>query len=139
MSSKHYGNENLLAPLVAQACIYAMSKDSNVFNVDNVRVAKILGGSLNESLVVHGLAILRGSETTVHHVTDAKVAVYNCDLQAEHGDTKGTVIFKTADELVNYTRSEEKLMEDFIKKVSDAGVNVIFAGGSISDIVVHYC
>ena len=46
VSSKHYGNENTLAPLVAQACIYALPRESNSFNVDNVRVAKILGGSL---------------------------------------------------------------------------------------------
>lgn len=139
VSSKHYGNENTLAPLVAQACIFAMSKESTTFNVDNVRVAKILGGSLNESCVIHGLAILRGSETTVHHVKDAKVAVFNCDLAAESGDTKGTVIFHTAEELIRYTRSEEETMEKFIKKVADAGVNVVFVGGSISDIATHFC
>lgn len=103
VSSKHYGNENTLAPLVAQACIHAMSRDTKTFNVDNVRVAKILGGSLNDSQVIHGLALIRASETTVHHVKDAKIAVYNCDLQAESGDTKGTVIFKNAEELINYT------------------------------------
>jgi len=80
-----------------------MSRDTKTFNVDNVRVAKILGGSLNDSQVIHGLALIRASETTVHHVKDAKIAVYNCDLQAESGDTKGTVIFKNAEELINYT------------------------------------
>jgi|JI9StandDraft_1071089.scaffolds.fasta_scaffold111475_1 T-complex protein 1 subunit theta len=116
-----------------------MPADVKTFNVDNIRVAKVLGGSLSDSVVIHGLAILRGSETTVHHVTAAKVAVFNCDLAAESGDTKGTVVFKTADELINYTRSEEDTMEKFIKKCADAGVNVVFVGGSISDIAVHFC
>lgn len=80
VSSKHYGNENTLAPLVAQACIHALPRDVKNFNVDNIRVAKILGGSLSDSVVVHGLALIRASETTVHHVKDAKVAVYSCDL-----------------------------------------------------------
>lgn len=139
VSSKHYGNESTLAPLVAQACIYAMPKESKGFNVENVRVAKILGGSLSDSILIHGLAILRPSETPVHHVKDAKVAVFNCDLAAESGDTKGTVVFKTAEELINYTRSEEDVMDKFISKVADSGVNVIFVGGSISDIALHYC
>lgn len=139
VSSKHYGNESTLAPLVAQACIYAMSKDSKSFNVENVRVQKILGGSLSDSTLIHGLALLRPSETPVHHVVGAKVAVFNCDLAAESGDTKGTVVFKTAEELINYTRSEEDVMDKFIKKVSDAGVNCIFVSGSISDIALHYC
>lgn len=94
---------------------------------------------MNDSIVIHGLAVLRASETSVHHVKEAKVAVFNCDLAAESGDTKGTVVFKTAEELINYTRSEENVMDAFIKKVADAGVNVVIVGGSISDIAVHYC
>lgn len=139
VSSKHYGNENTLAPLVAQACVHALTRDSSTFNVDNIRVAKVLGGSLSDSTVIHGLALLRASETTVHHVTDAKVAVFSCDLQAESGDTKGTVVFKNAEELINYTKSEEEVMGKFVKKVSDAGVNVIFCGGTLSEIVTHFC
>ena len=138
VSSKHYGNENTLAPLIADACIHSMP-DSNIpFNVENVRVAKVLGGSLNDSQVVKGLAILRPSETSVHHVDDAKIAVFNCELQADHGDTKGTVLFKSAEELIAYTKSEEEAMERFIKGVADAGVNVVIAGGTISDIAVHF-
>ena len=57
-----------------------MTRESTTFNVDNIRVAKILGGSLSESQVIHGLALLRASETTIHHVKDAKIAVFNCDL-----------------------------------------------------------
>jgi T-complex protein 1 subunit theta len=115
-----------------------MPTNTNNFNVENVRTAKILGGSLNDSVVVHGMAIIRASETTVHHVTDAKVAVFNCELEAESGDTKGTVIFKTAEELLNYTKSEEETMEKFIKSLHTAGINVVFAGGSISEICIHY-
>ncbi len=88
--------------------------------------------------MIHGLAIIRGSETLVHHVKDAKVAVFGCDLQAESGDTKGTVVFKSAEELINYTRSEELMMENIVKKLSEAGVNVVFVGGSISEIAIHY-
>jgi len=48
-------------------------------------------------------------------------------------------VFKTAEELINYTRQEEEVMGTFIQKVSDAGVNVIFVGGSLAEIVTHYC
>lgn len=138
VSSKHYGNENTLAPLVAQACTYTMPKSGSSFSTDNVRVVKVLGGSLNDSEVVHGLAILRGSETSIQHAKDCKVAVFNCELQAENGDTKGTVVFKTADDLINYTKSEEENMEKFVKKLSDNGVNVVFGQGVMSDICIHY-
>jgi T-complex protein 1 subunit theta len=135
VASKHYGNENILAPLVAKACVYAMPKGSGD---SNVRPCKILGGSLADSEVVHGLALLRPSETSVHHVKEAKIAVYNCEMQADSGDTKGTVVFKTAEELINYTKGEEEAMEKFIKGIADSGVNVVFAAGTMSEIAVHY-
>lgn len=46
VASKHYGNEGILAPLVAQACVYAMPKSTNHFDVEHVRTCKVLGGSL---------------------------------------------------------------------------------------------
>ena len=41
-----HGQEDFLAPLVAQACINVVPKEKEKFDVDNVRVAKILGGIL---------------------------------------------------------------------------------------------
>jgi T-complex protein 1 subunit theta len=38
VGSKHYGNENLLAPLIAEAALYAMPRNSKDFNVENIRV-----------------------------------------------------------------------------------------------------
>lgn len=138
IASKHYGNESILTPLVAQSCIYAMPENPRDFSVENVRVTKILGGALSDSKVVHGMCVIRGSETTKHHVKDAKVAVYSSPLEADSSDTKGTVLLKTADELANYTKGEEEHMEKFVKKLHDAGINVVVAGGSISEVCLHY-
>lgn len=66
IASKQFGLEDFLAGLIANASLYAMPNDVNRFNVDNVRVLKILGGNIHDSTVVHGLAILRSSETTIH-------------------------------------------------------------------------
>jgi T-complex protein 1 subunit theta len=48
------------------------------------------------------------------------------------------VVIKNADELKSYNKSEEALMEDSIKSVAAAGVKVIVAGGSISEIALHF-
>jgi T-complex protein 1 subunit theta len=114
VETKLYGYENLLAPLIFDACIYAMPTDPKNFDVENVRVAKINGPSINDSILVHGLVITRGAETSVTCVKDAKVAIYNCPLESGQGETKGTVLLKNADELQNYTKTEEKHMEDVI-------------------------
>lgn len=46
VASKQYGNEDNLCPLIARACIDVCPKNTNNFNVDNVRVAKIPGGGI---------------------------------------------------------------------------------------------
>lgn len=134
VSSKHYGNEHILAPLISEACTYAMTADARDFSVENVRVTKILGGALSDSEVIHGLCVLRGSETTIHHIKDARVAVYNCPLESEAGETKGTILLKTAEDLANYTKSEEELVEKFVKKLAEAQINVVIAGASTSEV-----
>jgi len=138
IGTKQYGLENVLAPLVYDACVYALPTITENFNVDNVRVVKILGGSINDSQIVHGLVLTRGSETSVTHVVKAKVVVYNQDLEIDSGETKGTVVIKNASELLNYTIGEENRMEKLIKEIVDSGVNVVIVGGSISDMAIHF-
>lgn len=112
IATKLYGYEQFLAPLVFDACSYALP-DGNIkqFDVENIRIAKIMGSSINESSLVRGLVIIRSPETSQTHVKDAKVAIFNCPLESGQGETKGTVLLKNAEELLNYTKSEEKMME----------------------------
>lgn len=107
IASKQWGLEEFLSKLLAEACLYAMPEDSTKFNVDHVRVQKILGGSIHDSQVIHGMVVLRGSETTVHEVKKAKIAIFNTSIEMQQGETKGTVLLKNADDLMNYTRGEE--------------------------------
>ena len=49
--SKQFGNEDFLAKLVADACI-SILPEKTTFNVDNVRICKILGSGIHKSEVV---------------------------------------------------------------------------------------
>jgi len=42
IASKQFGLEDIIAPVVAKACSLVLSKKGQI-NVDNVRVAKLLG------------------------------------------------------------------------------------------------
>ena len=46
VASKQSGTEDILASLVAEAVLSVLPKNPVNFNVDNVRVVKIMGGSL---------------------------------------------------------------------------------------------
>ena len=59
IGSKQYGSEDTLAALVAEAALSVMPPNPQNFNVDNVRVVKIMGGSLPMSRVVQGMVFGR--------------------------------------------------------------------------------
>ena len=48
---------------------------------------------------------------SIKHLKKAKVAVYTCALDISQTETKGTVLLKKADELLNFSRGEEKQLE----------------------------
>mmetsp|Transcript_31717 Transcript_31717/g.57630 ORF Transcript_31717/g.57630 Transcript_31717/m.57630 type:complete len:543 (-) Transcript_31717:57-1685(-) len=138
ISSKVNGYEDVLAPLVAEACIEVCPKNAHNFNVDNVRVAKIMGSSVTESSVVKGMIFKRGTEGSIKEVSDAKVAVFAQGIDTSNTDTKGTVLIKSAEELENYAKSEEGKLEEYIKSIADTGAKVLVSGSSIGEMAIHF-
>lgn len=53
------------------------------------------------------MVILRHSETSIHEIKNAKIAVFNTSIEMNQGETKGTVLLKNAEDLMNYTKGEE--------------------------------
>ncbi|KYQ52508.1 T-complex protein 1 subunit theta [Trachymyrmex zeteki] len=135
--SKQYGNEDILASLVTKACI-SILPEKTTFNVDNIRVCKILGGGLSNSQVMQGMVFKRHVEGDVTKKTKAKIAVYTCAVDIIQTETKGTVLIKTADELLKFSRGEESLLENQIKAIAHSGATVVVSGGKFGNMALHY-
>lgn len=48
------------------------------------------------------------------------------------------MLIKNAEQLANYSNQEDKMLRGEIKKLKDAGVQVIVAGGKFGDLALHY-
>ncbi len=131
--------DELIGNLITKACLHSIPKNGRKLNTDNVRVQKILGGGIHDSEVIQGMVVLKMALTSVHRVTKAKVAVFNTNIEMNQGETKGTVLFKNADELQNYSKSEEDTFEKFIKGLAEANVTVVVCTGSMSEMAIHFC
>jgi T-complex protein 1 subunit theta len=138
IASKQYGYEEFLAPIIAKACIDVSPKNVQHFNVDNVRVAKILGGGVLDTQVLKGHILVRDTEGTIKHVKNAKIAVFSAGIDIPKTETKDTVLIKSAEELMNYNKSEEKSMEDLIRKIAEVGTTVVVSGGAIGELAMHF-
>ncbi|KAL5009680.1 hypothetical protein ScPMuIL_011985 [Solemya velum] len=136
--SKQYGYEDFLAELIAHACISVLPQKVT-FNVDNIRVCKILGAGVQQSQVINGMVFKRLVEGDVTRAEKCKIAVYTCPLDVMQTETKGTVLIKTAKELLDYSKGEEDQAEEQIQAIADAGCSVIVTGGKVGELAQHYC
>lgn len=166
LAPKQYGYEDVLAGLVADACLMTFPAEPRKprITIDNIRVAKLKGGSVTDSMVMRGMVIQRDTEGTIKRVQDAKVTVFGCGLEASSTEAKGTVLIRSAEELMNYNRvsvslwredafagqwihvlrgrvvyqSEEAKMEEAIRAIAETGTKVVIVHGSISEMALHF-
>jgi len=138
IAAKQWGNEELFAGRIAEACVMAMPSDPKNFNVDNIRVAKIPGNSILGTTVVRGMCMTRGCVTAITEVHNAKVAVYGIPLDSVTTETKGTVLLKSAEELKAYNNSEEDSLEAVIKAIADPGCNLLICGQAVGELALHF-
>eukprot|EP00923_Selenidium_pygospionis_P027317 GHVN01049094.1.p1 GENE.GHVN01049094.1~~GHVN01049094.1.p1 ORF type:complete len:533 (-),score=106.03 GHVN01049094.1:35-1633(-) len=138
LTSKQLGYEASLCELVSQAASMTMPPSADRFTADSVRVAKLVGGALNQSHVVQGMVVTRDVAGPVHEKRNCKVLVLSCGLEMSSTETKGTVLLNSAAELMQFTQGEEEQMEALIKSIKDAGVEAIIVGGPVTDIALHF-
>ena len=144
IASKQSGNEDILAPLVSEAVLAVMPKNPINFNVDNIRVVKIMGGSLSQSTVVKGMVFAREPNGEIKRIERnandkaPKVGVFSCPIDISQTETKGTVLLNNAKAMLDFTPGEEKQMDETIKGLADSGMRVVVAGSSVSDLAQHY-
>ncbi|KAK4492698.1 hypothetical protein RD792_003518 [Penstemon davidsonii] len=139
VASKQFGQEDTLCPLIAEACIQTCPKNPANFNVDNVRVAKLLGGGLHDSAIVRGIVLKNDAVGTIKRIEKAKVAVFVGGVDTTATETKGTVLIHNAEQLENYAKTEEAKVEELIKAVADSGAKVIVSGGAVGEMALHFC
>ena len=138
VASKQNGSEDTLADLVAEAVLAVLPKKPSMFNVDNIRVVKIMGGSLEQSTVVRGMVLSKEPDGSIKKVIKAKVGVFACPIDISQTETKGTVLLKNANEILNFTKSEETQLEVAIKELHDVGLRVVVAGSTVGELAMHY-
>lgn len=138
IASKQSGSENFLAEMVTEAVLAVLPKNPINFNVDNIRVVKIMGGSLEQSKVVKGMVFGREPDGSIKKAKNAKVGVFSCPIDISQTETKGTVVLHNAKEMMDFTKGEESQLETAIKELHDSGLRVVVAGSTVGELALHY-
>ena len=138
IASKQFGYDDLLEGLVAEAVKYVMPTKTANFNVDNIRVVKIMGSALPASKVVKGMVFPTKPEGVVQSARNAKVALYTAPFDISQTETKGTVLLHNAQEMLDFSKGEEQRMEKFVKELKDAEIGVVVCGSGLGSLALHY-
>lgn len=135
IASKQYGNDSFLSKLVAKAVLSVMPKNPTAFNVDNVRVVKVMGGGIEDSTVVKGMVFSREPsgiiwsplnliKGIIKKAKTAKVVVFSCPIDISQTETKGTVLLHNAKEMLDFSKGEEAQLEKVFPSPLTSQTNV---------------
>lgn len=140
IAAKQYGLEDLISNLVVDAVKLIINpKNPNSFNVDSIRVVKIMGSALSNSQVIKGMVFPREPEGSVKNIRErSKVVVFTCPIDISTTETKGTVLLHNAKEMLEFSQGEEQQLDIMCKEISDSGVKVVVAGSNIGELALHY-
>jgi len=136
--SKQLVHAEKISELAAEACVQVASRSGKAFNVDNIRIVKIPGSTIRDSVVINGMVFHRASETDRKSVENARVALFACPFDITQTETKGTVLLNNAEELMSFASNEEQEVEKQVKELHEAGVNIVVAAGKFGDLYLHY-
>lgn len=138
LSSHQFLDADLLSGLVADACLAAYPAKTGPFNVDNVRVAKALGGSVADSFVIKGFALPREVVGTIRRKENVKIAIFATSFDFAETDTKMTTVFNSGKEMENYAVSNEQRMEQLVLSIAEKGVNVVVCQSKFTEMGIHF-
>jgi len=109
-------------------------------DLDMVKLEKKPGGSLTNTSLIKGLVI---DKEVVHAdmpklVRDAKIGLLNAAMEVEKTEFDSKIHIESPDEMQAYLDQEEEMLRDMVRKVKEAGVNVLFCQKGIDDMVQHF-
>ncbi|ODV83972.1 hypothetical protein CANARDRAFT_18866 [[Candida] arabinofermentans NRRL YB-2248] len=140
ITSKQFGCEDKISDLVVDAVLNVIPKSNpKFFNVDSIRVVKIMGASLDSSYVLKGMVFPREPESHLKKInTTSKVAIYTCPIDITTTETKGTVLLHNAKEMIDFSKGEEDQLDQIVKEIYNSGVRVVIAGAGVGELALHY-
>ncbi|CAM9020419.1 unnamed protein product [Wickerhamomyces anomalus] len=140
IASKQYGSEDFISDLVSEAVLNVLPpKNPKNFNVDSIRVVKIMGSSLENSKVVKGMVFPTEPEGHIKNLkTQSKVVVFTAPFDVSQTETKGTVLLHNAQEMLDFSKGEEAQLDQLVKEIHDSGVRVVIAGSGVGELAQHY-
>ncbi len=135
-------HKELFAKLAVEAVKQVAEKKDGKFvvDIDNIKIEKKAGESVEESELVRGVVI---DKERVHprmpkRVENAKIALINDALEVKKTETDAKINITSPDQLYSFLEQEEKMLKEMVEQIAATGANVLFVQKGIDDLAQHY-
>jgi archaeal chaperonin len=127
-----------LAELVVSA-VKQVEEDGDI-DQDSIKIEKKDGATIDDSELVQGVII---DKERVHpgmpkKVEDSKIALLNSAIEVKETEVDAEIRITDPAQMQAFIEQEEGMIRDMVKKISDAGANVLFCQKGIDDLAQHY-
>ncbi|MCW1296070.1 MAG: thermosome subunit beta [Candidatus Parvarchaeota archaeon] len=116
------------------------SEGKPFLDLDNIKLQKKIGGSVDDTELVEGVVI---DKERVHGgmpriVEDAKIALLDAALEIEKTEVDAQIRIERPEQLESFIAEEEKMLKEMVEKVKKSGANVLFCQKGIDEVAQHF-
>ncbi|MBI2632637.1 TCP-1/cpn60 chaperonin family protein [Candidatus Pacearchaeota archaeon] len=132
------GNKEKLSELIVRAIdLITNSKD---FSVDDVKIQKIKGHSIEESELIEGIVLdkERANLDMPSKIEKVKILLIDFPLELRSPETETRIAVSTPEQLESFITSEEKYLKSLTDRVINSGAKAIFCQKGIDDVAQYY-
>jgi len=143
MQSKLVSEDSVpLSKLVVDAILKIVEKDGDKHSVDldNLKVEKKAGGSIDDTSLINGIVL---DKEIVHSgmptkIEKARIALVNAALEVEKTEMSAEIRISDPTQMQQFLEEENKMLKSMVDKIHNIGANVLICQKGIDDISQHY-
>jgi len=131
-----------LSKLVVDAILKIAEKDGDKHSVDldNLKVEKKAGGSIDDTSLINGIVL---DKEIVHSgmptkAEQAKIVLVNAALEVEKTEMSAEIRISDPTQMQQFLEEENKMLKSMVDKIHNIGANVLICQKGIDDIAQHY-
>jgi len=135
-------NKEMLAEIAYKA-VKAIAEEVNGqirVDLDNIKVEKKQGGSVEDSELINGIILdkERVHPDMPHVVKNAKILLINTSLEVKKTEVDAQIRITDPEQLQKFLDQEEQMIKDMVQKIKESGANVVICQKGIDDLAQHY-
>ncbi|MDH3696341.1 MAG: thermosome subunit beta [Nitrosopumilus sp.] len=131
-----------LSKIIVDAILSITTKKGDDYFVDleNIKVEKKAGGSIDDTQIVKGIVL---DKEIVHSgmptkIEKAKIALVNSALEIEKTELSSEIRITDPTQMQMFLEEENRMLKTMVDKLHDVGANVLICQKGIDDISQHY-